>query len=589
VAAGDSALAGDPDAVRDAGAWLKGRSIGGSVHLRLSAASGDLGAQSGAPVSVARLLTLIRASSGPAALVQHIDQDRASSVLTYGSALSDLHSQARRLRGDITAAADDSAATTHRLHALDEERMSRDSIAAQALDGSRAEYTRARNALPDPPRVPARVSITVSSPDGATRTYTALQLAQLTDPARIRETWDRLTPEQRRQLLEDSPELLGNLDGIPLRERNTANALTATAYRDELAQDMATFILLESESGQDPILSDEVTRLQGEIRSLDAILGDRNGRYGKGFGTYKTYDEDGNASTQNGVTIVGFSPLRDGYVTYQGPLDQVTGDIPSWVEQVGVLVPGTNAALSSFDTDVGRARALFNGSGKRSGYFTWHGAPMPRFDPPAHIADAAERGFADVAGARLAGFTNSLVRGSSTDVVLVGHSYGAAVVGEAERLGLRADRVVYVAPAGLGHGVTGLGDFPHTKDAPHFVLQARNDAVVGWNQGLEGFGIGHGGVNPLTAPGVTRLETGYLDEEDPERGTIESVGGIDAHSAVFDRGSTAYHNIVGVVTGAPVTIYHPDDAVSLLGLQFSISDTGAPKSSEFIPSTEPRG
>ena len=73
-------------------------------------------------------------------------------------------------------------------------------------------------------------------------------------------------------------------------------------------------------------------------------------------------------------------------------------------------------------------------------------------------------------------------------------------------LGLRADRIVYVAPAGLGHDVTGIADFPYTKDKPHFVLQARNDTVVGWNQGLSMFNIGHGGTNPLDTPGVTRLE-----------------------------------------------------------------------------------
>lgn len=200
---------------------------------------------------------------------------------------------------------------------------------------------------------------------------------------------------------------------------------------------------------------------------------------------------------------------------------------------------------------------------------------MPQFDL-SHLAEASERGFADVAAPRLTAFVNSLRLPADTELVPVAHSYGASVLGGAEYLGLRADRVVYVAPAGLGHNVDGVDYFPETSDVPHFVLQARNDGVVGWNQGVSGLGSGHGLTNPLWADDVIRLETGYLDADNPGGGTIESSGSIESHSSVFTPGSTSMRNITSAVEGKPVALYHPDDLTIRGGFApVAVSDPGS--------------
>jgi len=612
---GDTARAGDPESVLQAGSTLKGRTVGSDAFNSLVSAVTSLTAQSGAALSVERITTMIQASSSPANLIQMADQTLGAELSAFGGKMWDIERRANTARSDFDAASRDAvsarmklddldalnldiecaptrptlvfatrdaderlADVTHRLQALDDERLGADSSAASSILEQRQQYVSARTAMPTPPTVSAGVRVGPRMPDG-TGTTSAVGLAQLVDPVLIAEAWQALTPEDRQLLIVDSPLLIGNLDGIALRDRNTANVITATEYRDELGDRIKMFDLLEKQYG-DGLYGSKISNLRSEIKSLDAIL----------EGKFAVYDESGKKSSQDGVVLVGFNPLRDSIVTFQGALDPVTGNIPSWMEQVGVVVPGTNSNLASFTGDLDRGKDLFALSGSKSGYFTWHGAPMPQFELPEHIAEAAERGFADTAAPRLASFVNSLELPEDTDLVPIAHSYGAVVLGTAELLGLKADRIVYVAPAGLGHDVTGIADFPNTKDKPHFVLQARNDSVVGWNQGKSGGGLGHGPVNPLDTPGVTRLETGYLDAGDPDSGTIESKGGMETHSTPFDPNSTSLRNIVGAVKGGPVSLYHPNDFKVVQGGSWAVSvdipGSGAAKPEESISSLD---
>lgn len=474
---------------------------------------------------------------------------------------SDDASRRTGLVSAINSAEESVTSAQRRLQALDEDRQGADSTVTASIGTQRSQYSAAQNAMPAPPRVSAGVAVNVRMPNGTVQRVSATSLAELKDPAQIRKVWDAMTEGQRQQLTSDFPLLIGNLDGIPLRDRNTANVITAKSYREELEKRVEMLELMQKQPYSDGIFGDQIKKLRGEVKSIDAILGDRNDKYRKeeGFGKYTIYDEHGKQIPQDGTTLVGFNPLRDSIVTFQGALNPETGDIPTWMQHVGISVPGTRSMLSNFTSDLNRGKDLMYGSGKNSGYFVWHGAPLPDFDLPEHIVDPAQRGFADVAAPRLASFVNSLKLGPKTEVIPIAHSYGAAVLGGAEYLGLKADRIVYVAPAGLGHNVGSIDDIPNTKKIPHFVLQARNDQVVGWNQGKSGLGLEHGSANPLDTPGVTRLETGYLDDKNPGAGTIESTGGMEAHSKLFERDSTSMKNITNVVKGGPVSIYHPND------------------------------
>lgn len=615
MAAGDTALTGDSGSVRDVGSDLRGRTFGTDVGAKLIDAAYQLGLQSGAAVSVDRITAVIQSALAPAGLVQVADLAWGDAAESYGAQMEDIARRAnseqvtlalakvaaaasqkalseasgadaddadaqrerRGLMNQAEHAGDAVAASEQRLMALDEERRGIDATAATALAEAVAQYTSIRSALPSAPQLSAGVEVSVAMPDGTVRSFSAVDLAKLKDPAVIRAVWDAMTPEQRDALITDYPMLIGNLEGIPLRDRNTANVITAQAHRAELEKQIELLSALwkqgQSVEMNDPIAATKVADLEGliadlkgEVKSIDAMLGDRNEKYarpdddekanGQVFGEYLVYDEEGMAVRNEGTTIVAFSPLRDSYITYQGVLDPQTGDVPAWMGQVGVLVPGSNSRLANFSSDLERAKDMMTASTDDTAYFTWHGSPLPQFDLN-HLNEPAQQGFADVGAPRLAVFVNSLRLAPSTDVVPIGHSYGCPVLGQAEALGLKAARVVYVAPAGLGHNVSGLQDFPETQDVPHFALQSRNDGAVSWNQGIPAGKAGHGPANPLSGDGITRLETGFLDADDPASGTIESTGPFPSHTAVFEPGSTSMTNIVNVVNGRPVSLYHP--------------------------------
>jgi hypothetical protein len=186
--------------------------------------------------------------------------------------------------------------------------------------------------------------------------------------------------------------------------------------------------------------------------------------------------------------------------------------------------------------------------------FAWAGGRFPQG------LEAVYDGLSRDLGPRLRDFAAAVDRHPATSTLTItGHSYGAAVVGIAESVGLRADRVLYVAGAGIGNDNTEVADFPHTGDVPHYALMARNDAIVGYIQGFDQGSVGHG-ASPLRDPDVVRLETGFLNAANPVSGEdVESLGAFSSHSGVYSVGSTSFENIVQTVVGGRVETFAPDE------------------------------
>jgi hypothetical protein len=270
-----------------------------------------------------------------------------------------------------------------------------------------------------------------------------------------------------------------------------------------------------------------------------------------------------------------FDPGRHAIATYHGALDPVSGDIPSWVRSVAVSIPGTMATMTNFGDDV--ATDLYRAAGPSSAVFQWAGGVFP-----PDLLEATQTSYADVLAPRLRDFSAGIAVPSDATLTMVGHSYGGTTLGLAERAGLDADRIVYVSSAGMGHGVDGVADFPRTNDAAHYSLMARNDALVGLIQGADA-GAMHG-RSALDAPGVLRLETGFVVAGDPGSGRIEDYDipttavptPFDAHASVFKNGSTAFENIVAVITGGSVEPYADDRLVMARGRSVPVDTASLP-------------
>ena len=591
MSVGDAAQRGDPDSVRQRASDLKTSTVGGDISTAVRNVLYSIGGQGTAAYCVDRLSDVLQRIIIPAQFLQDFDTAMGYALREYGEQMDEIRRRARMLleqleeaeRAEARAQArldeaqlqpncgDEVRAQrrslsdaqwevqwlTNQLRGLDEERESLDAAKGRLIRENRDNLVTTKGLIPGLPRVSQRVRVTATLPDGKEVSVSAVELARLVAPGKIREVWDALTEEQRRVLIDDHPSLIGNLEGIPLRDRHTANVIVAEEHRAELKTKLALY------EASDPVrLADEITLMKSEIRSIDAILGDNNKHHkGDNFGLYTVYDKSGLERTVAGTTLVGFHPMRDSFITYQGPLDPVTGDVPAWVKNVAVSVPGTTASLGTFTDILNCGKDISAQAGEKGAVFNWVGGPMPEKNL---LRFPSQRGFADTSGPRLAGFVNSVRLSEGTSMVPVAHSYGAVVLGEAERLGLRADRVVYVAPAGLGHKTSGLQDFPNTKGVPHFSLQARNDNAVRATQGLPLGVFVHGSADPLGGPGITRLETGYITDGDPESGTIESANDTDfmgSHSEVLSKESTSMVNIGRVIRGVEATVYHPDTVI----------------------------
>ncbi|MEN3611089.1 alpha/beta hydrolase [Plantactinospora sp. ZYX-F-223] len=218
-----------------------------------------------------------------------------------------------------------------------------------------------------------------------------------------------------------------------------------------------------------------------------------------------------------GRSFLAFDPHGDGLAV------EVLGDLGT-ADRIAVLVPGVDSTLRDFDRGLGgvrrrapaaQARALYDEiratrPGARVAVLAWLG-----YDPPNGLGRAAARSEHARAGAdALVELTRTLARHRpDATVTLVGHSYGALVVG------LAAPEVPpqvtdLVTLAGIGMGVDraaalGTGARVWAAEAPDDWIRRLPPVRV--------FGFGHGvrpaspefGARPLPVDGVTGHD-GYL-------------------------------------------------------------------------------
>jgi len=232
-----------------------------------------------------------------------------------------------------------------------------------------------------------------------------------------------------------------------------------------------------------------------------------------------------------------------------------------------VFVPGTTVTLESMSNYADKMRELASDAvGPDGAHDTTTIAWLGMDGPDAVVDNAPMPIYAAEGGPKLRDFVWGLGLPTHVDSTAIGHSYGGATVGIADRSGLDVDRVLMIESAGAGHDVWNdddYGDAATGRSVDRYSMTAPGDPisyarVPEWVQDFTS--TGHGG-NPDTMPGFTRLETGrYNDTGDPAtRGPI--IEGSDAHGGVLDRESTAWHNMIGVVQGGSVVPWTPEKTV----------------------------
>ncbi|GEE00969.1 hypothetical protein nbrc107696_14150 [Gordonia spumicola] len=473
-------------------------------------------------------ITAVRTSLGR---TSHTVDDAATAVKTAFTQLSDMQGWLRGtvvgLRAEGYVVAGDGTVThsdaDHRARALDAtEQVQTVFDRAVALDGTRAASLTGRAA-----QLTGTDKSTVVLPDGAALSPTdaVAALARMSEAER-RTAWESFSDSERDEMLKSRPAVIGNMNGVPFQTRIVANEMTLRAALR--AAETRRWI-----DGED------------DAKRLRSMLAD-----GRKFISLDLPN---------------------------GRFAELIGEITPATTNVGVFVPGTGTAIDDVDSLRTKAQSLNKQSG--APIIVWADAVFPQMivgDPRKVSLDrmAASNELAVADAPRLVAFGRELdaeiattAPGAKTTVI--GHSYGGSIVGSAEQLGLRADRVVYASSAGTGA-------FDHTPwsnpqdDVKRYSLTPPGDPI----QYVQDAGRAVHGGDPDTMPGVTRIDSGYLSAD--EDGTRRLLQGLDSHGAYLDDpGSDAFHALSDVIAGRePAPYVHRTDDVAP-GTEIPLRGVGA--------------
>ncbi|MEV0669447.1 alpha/beta hydrolase [Mycobacterium sp. NPDC050441] len=344
-----------------------------------------------------------------------------------------------------------------------------------------------------------------------------------------------LSPETLHEMVLADPQVMGNTDGVPFDTRIEANNINIRNALDEE---------LKKPSPD-----------EARVKQLRAML--------------EPIEFPPGSGTMVPRKFVGFSTEGNGRMI------EMIGEIKPGIKGVGVVVPGTGTNLNGSGSNHKAAVELADQS--ESPVFLYMGDDFPQ----DLLTDATDPSYAASMAPKLVSFGHEIDRevgagAAGTPVTYIGHSYGGAIVGTAEQMGLRADRVLHASSAGTGilsgeytnpnpdvqrYSMTAPGDpIGPVQSLPRDATdQQWIDSIPGIPHTVDGqVGNPLGGLpsatDPDKIPGVTRLDTGYYGLGGGHHGEV--IVGQNAHGEYWnDPKSDAFKNMVAVISGGEATGY----------------------------------
>lgn len=289
----------------------------------------------------------------------------------------------------------------------------------------------------------AAASAALASASGlAGKLGTAMMPPARLSPAQAHAWWQALDGPARQQLIHQFPAQIGWMNGLPAGARSQANIIAMNQAQHDLNGQLAQ---LEAhppaggwaDPGAEHAWQGQISRIKQE---LAGIAGIESGLKLGGVG-----------GAPNAL-LLGFSTAGNGHaiVSFGNPDTSVT---------TVTYVPGVGTTMAKAGGDCQRAVTLWQqahtadpGMSVASVYWLDYNAPQPSLPGAIQIP---QTGDAVAGGHSLAGFQAGLgaahAAGIPDRTVLLGHSYGSLVVGEAmAHDGLRPTDVIFVGSPGVG-------------------------------------------------------------------------------------------------------------------------------------------
>lgn len=247
--------------------------------------------------------------------------------------------------------------------------------------------------------------------------------------------------------------------------------------------------------------------------------------------------------------ILHFDPRGHGQVVEMvGPFDART-------RTLAVLVPGTGSGLYGYHRNLETCHdlAAADPSG-RTAVVCWVGGMFPS----GMLTESSSPVWARRSGPALTRDVLALAAAAGRlggehrpRVVVIGHSYGAVVLGEAEKRGVPLDVAVYLAAAGAGPGVRTVSAYADIDPAgrprtpARYACTAPGDPI----RAIRRSPWGRLGADPAGMTGVIEFEAGVWEAPTAGHAVGEPVVGRAGHVGVITRGTTAFRILAGIVTG----------------------------------------
>ncbi len=357
------------------------------------------------------------------------------------------------------------------------------------------------------------------------------------DPQAANAWWNSLTAAEREALKIDNPDVVGNVNGLPVDDRDEAN-------RVALARDLDRLRDLEAK-GQ---LPDDQQQLLKNVEAARAAL------------------DHGNAVTDPSTGL----PVDSNLMLYQpaslhgdGAAAVAYGN-PDTADNTSIVVPGILNTMASVGDNGASALDLFRQAnlaapGTSNATIAWIGYDSPDFDPSqfADPVNALDMGmvtnemFAENGGQRLSDFVDGLRAsdtGDESHLTVIGHSYGSTTVAHAAHDGLDADNLVLLGSPGAGGEANDVGDLNMPEGSVY--VGSRDNDFVTWLGNDTPLGLG---PDPSQASfGATRIDVG--NGEDFHAADIGGQG-LENHTSYFAPSSQSLANI------ADITVGHDPDVI----------------------------
>lgn len=339
--------------------------------------------------------------------------------------------------------------------------------------------------------------------------------------------WNSLSDKDKQWMIEQHPDVIGNLEGVDYTSRNQANRIMLPRLQKQAKEELDAYIA-EHRFSNSPHVVLELKRLTDRVKALDQI-------------------DETLKQESDGV------PRYLMQLDPSGPniLAAVSQNNPDDADHIGVIVPGMTTSVAGNGKDgsildydehatvMREAAKDATKPGETVAMVSFFG-----YDAPPGLIEASNTDMAQAGATKLANFLTGIDAArehgaGDAHITVASHSYGSTTAGIAATLvgdGVIDDLVQFGSP---GSGVQDVGEF-HVPEGHVYVSAAPylHDVV-------QGIGPDNWfGKNPDTMDGYKHLSG--------DVGPVPiSYSPWDLHSAYFHKDTQANQDIASVIGGKP--------------------------------------